>query len=89
MCGNGSRRPTPEFVGGRTVAAIWLQAHSPTMAAEPITARQEATMAKSAVIDKFLHAIESATIPGCDVWSQDATLDATVPNRPAAGGSCS
>ena len=37
-------------------------------------------MANSPVIDKFLHAIESATIPGCDVWSQDATLDATVPS---------
>ena len=32
------------------------------------------------VVDKFLHAIESATIPACDVWSEDATLDATVPN---------
>jgi hypothetical protein len=32
------------------------------------------------VIDKFLQAIESATIPACDVWSADATLDATVPN---------
>ena len=32
------------------------------------------------VIDKFLHAIETADIPGCDVWSEDATLDATVPN---------
>ena len=31
-------------------------------------------------IEKFLHAIETATIPGCDVWSEDATLDATVPN---------
>ena len=30
------------------------------------------------VIEKFLQAIETATIPGCDVWS--ATLDATVPN---------
>jgi len=28
------------------------------------------------VIDKFLHAIETADIPGCDVWSEDATLDA-------------
>jgi len=32
------------------------------------------------VIDKFLHAIETADIPGCDAWSADATLDATVPN---------
>src|SRR6266851_2561238 len=43
-------------------------------------AHQEATVASSPVIDKFLQAIESATIPGCDVWSADATLDATVPN---------
>jgi hypothetical protein len=32
------------------------------------------------VIDKFLHAIESATIPGSDFWGPDARLDATVPN---------
>src|SRR5271165_2212977 len=32
------------------------------------------------VIEKFLQAIETASIPGCDVWSADATLDATVPN---------
>ena len=31
-------------------------------------------------IDEFLHAIETATIPGCDAWHADATLDATVPN---------
>jgi hypothetical protein len=31
-------------------------------------------------VDKFLRAIESAAIPGCDAWSADATLDATVPN---------
>jgi hypothetical protein len=37
-------------------------------------------MAGTPVIDKFLDAIESATIPGCDVWSAGATLDATVPN---------
>jgi hypothetical protein len=37
-------------------------------------------MASWPVIDKFLSAIESATIPACDGWSQDATLDATVPN---------
>jgi hypothetical protein len=37
-------------------------------------------MASTPVIDKFLDAIQSATIPGCDVWSEDATLDATVPN---------
>jgi ketosteroid isomerase-like protein len=38
------------------------------------------TMATSSVIDRFLHAIESAAIPSCDVWGEDATLDATVPN---------
>ena len=37
-------------------------------------------MASTPVIEKFLHAIETATIPGCDVWAEDATLDATVPN---------
>jgi len=37
-------------------------------------------MADTPVIEKFLQAIETATIPGCDVWSADATLDATVPN---------
>jgi hypothetical protein len=26
------------------------------------------------VIDKFLHAIESATIPGCDVWASDDSV---------------
>jgi hypothetical protein len=42
-------------------------------------ARQEATMASSPVIEKFLYAIESATIGDCEVWSTEATLDATVP----------
>jgi hypothetical protein len=37
-------------------------------------------MANIPVIEKFLQAIETAAIPGCDVWSADATLDATVPN---------
>ena len=37
-------------------------------------------MASSPVIDKFLDAIVSAAIPGSDLWSADATLDATVPN---------
>jgi len=37
-------------------------------------------MAISPAVEQFLHAIESATIPACDVWSADATLDATVPN---------
>ena len=34
----------------------------------------------STAVDKFLQAIENAAIPGCDAWSADATLDATVPN---------
>jgi hypothetical protein len=37
-------------------------------------------MASIPVIGKFIEAIASATIPACDAWSQDATLDATVPN---------
>jgi hypothetical protein len=37
-------------------------------------------MATTPAVEQFLHAIESATIPECDVWSADATLDATVPN---------
>ena len=37
-------------------------------------------MTTSSVIDTFLHAVETATIPACEVWSADATLDATVPN---------
>ena len=37
-------------------------------------------MASSSAIDTFLRAVESATIPACDAWSPDATLDATVPN---------
>jgi hypothetical protein len=43
-------------------------------------AGKEATMGSSPVIEKFLHAIETATIPACEVWSAGATLDATVPN---------
>jgi hypothetical protein len=41
--------------------------------------REEGTMADTPVIEKFLQAIEDAMIPGCDAWSPDATLDATVP----------
>ena len=37
-------------------------------------------MATTSVIETFLKAIESAAIPSCDAWSEDATLDATVPN---------
>ena len=45
-----------------------------------MVAKREATMADTSVIEKFLQAVETATIPGCDAWSADATLDATVPN---------
>jgi ketosteroid isomerase-like protein len=37
-------------------------------------------MPDSPAIEKFLSAVESGTISGCDAWSDDATLDATVPN---------
>jgi hypothetical protein len=37
-------------------------------------------MTSTPAVEKFLHAIENATIPACDAWSADATLDATVPN---------
>ncbi len=37
-------------------------------------------MAGSAVVDKFLKAIENAAIDSCDAWGASATLDATVPN---------
>jgi hypothetical protein len=37
-------------------------------------------MGSSAVVDKFLQAIENAAIGSCDAWSARATLDATVPN---------
>jgi hypothetical protein len=41
---------------------------------------QEAAMSPAPAIDQFLDAIKTATIPACDAWSADATLDATVPN---------
>jgi hypothetical protein len=37
-------------------------------------------MGSMSVVDEFLHAIEDAAIAGCDAWSADAVLDATVPN---------
>jgi hypothetical protein len=40
----------------------------------------EVQMNSSPVVDKFLHAIETAAIADCDVWAADAQLDATVPN---------
>jgi hypothetical protein len=38
------------------------------------------TISHHLAVDRFLAAGESATISGCDAWSADATLDATVPN---------
>jgi hypothetical protein len=38
-----------------------------------------ATTATNAV-DRFLAAVEGAGIPDCDAWSDDAFVDATVPN---------
>ncbi len=37
-------------------------------------------MESTGAVDEFLHAIENATIGDCQVWSADASLDATVPN---------
>jgi hypothetical protein len=37
-------------------------------------------MGSTPAIEKFLEAIETASISGCDVWSPAATLDATLPN---------
>jgi hypothetical protein len=34
----------------------------------------------STAVDRFLDGIVSATIPTTDAWTDDATLDATVPN---------
>jgi len=31
-------------------------------------------------VDRFLEAVSAATIDQCDVWADDAVLDATVPN---------
>ncbi len=49
------------------------------MTAREATAR-EATATSAAAVDDFLRAIQDATIPACQAWSADATLDATVPN---------
>jgi hypothetical protein len=37
-------------------------------------------MESTGAVDRFLHAIENATIDECQAWSADASLDATVPN---------
>jgi hypothetical protein len=44
---------------------------------QPATAQ---TPVPHSPVDMFLAAIENATIPACDAWSPDATLDATVPD---------
>lgn len=38
------------------------------------------TITHHLAVDRFLAVSESATISGCDVWSADATLEATVSN---------
>jgi len=40
----------------------------------------EAMTNRATAVDEFLRAIQDATIPACQAWSADATLDATVPN---------
>jgi len=37
-------------------------------------------MGQAKAVDEFLEAIELAAIASCNAWSDDATLDATVPN---------
>jgi hypothetical protein len=37
-------------------------------------------MSQQPAIERFLTAVQTATISSCDAWSADATLDATVPN---------
>jgi hypothetical protein len=37
-------------------------------------------MSQQPAIERFLTAVQTATIASCDAWSADATLDATVPN---------
>jgi hypothetical protein len=37
-------------------------------------------MGEMTAVDEFLQAIEKAAIAGCNAWSADAVLDATVPN---------
>jgi hypothetical protein len=37
-------------------------------------------METRSAVDQFLHAVENAAIADCIAWSDDAVLDATVPN---------
>jgi hypothetical protein len=46
-----------------------------------MTATQPAqTTTSDSAVERFLHAIVTATIPTTDAWCDDAHLDATVPN---------
>lgn len=71
------RHPPPpgEVAAG---AASRLQGPARMLPTGTSTGGEETTMAT--MVDKFLEAIGNATIPDCDAWSADATLDATVPN---------
>jgi hypothetical protein len=61
-------------------AASWLQTGVGMVRPSTRLIEEAVTMVTSSAIDTFLRAIESAAIPSCDAWSEDATLDATVPN---------
>jgi hypothetical protein len=37
-------------------------------------------MSEATAVDRFLAAVEAGAMAGCDVWSDAAVLDATVPN---------
>lgn len=37
-------------------------------------------MSEATAVDRFLAAVEAGEMAGCDVWSDSAVLDATVPN---------
>ena len=76
-----SARPRSRLRPGEApaAAASGLQGPARILLTDASTHDQETTMASTAV-DQFLQAIENAAIPGCDAWSADATLDATVPN---------
>ena len=38
------------------------------------------TIPAAGPVDRFLHAVRAATIDQCEVWADDAVLDATVPH---------
>jgi ketosteroid isomerase-like protein len=65
------------------VAARRLQSVGRTMEV-PRSSTQESAMSETitahAAVDRFLVAVESAAIPRCDAWCDEATLDATVPD---------